>query len=394
MRVEGRHRGRRAGNRRLAALLGTGLVALVTGAAVGAGDPASPDPRPDGRTTTAATTATPAPPRPTDDDLETARRLPLPRLAGLAVILRFDGSPEPGYVRRALRDGRVAGVILFRDNLPDAAAARALTRRLQRAAGGQALISTDQEGGRIRNLPWAAPRADQSAIATTAAAGAAARAAARDLRAAGLNVNLAPVADLGRPGTVMRTRAFPGDPAAVARLVGASVRAYRGSGVLPTVKHFPGIGAAGVNTDFAPATIDRPADLIGRADLPPFRAAIAAGVPLVMLSHARYPALDPRAIASQSRPIVTDLLKRRLGFRGVAITDSIQAHAVRDRMGPEEAAVRSVRAGIDLVLTTGAGSHLRVWRALQAEARRDPAFRARLTDAAARVLALRRSVRR
>jgi beta-N-acetylhexosaminidase len=112
-----------------------------------------------------------------------------------------------------------------------------------------------------------------------------------------------------------------------------------------------------------------------------------------MLSHARYPALDRRAVASQSRAIVTDLLKRRLGFGGVAITDSIEARAVSGTMGPGKAAVRSVRAGIDLVLTTGPGSHLRVHRALQRAARRDPAFRARMTDAAARVLRLRRALR-
>src|SRR5207244_3678329 len=98
------------------------------------------------------------------------------------------------------------------------------------------------------------------------------------------------------------------------------------------------------------------------------------------------------AIASQSRAIVTGLLKRRLKFEGVAVTDSIEAQAVRSRMGPERAAIRSMRAGVDLILTTGPGSHLRVWRALQAEARRDKAFRARLVQAAARVRTLRRAV--
>ena len=113
-----------------------------------------------------------------------------------------------------------------------------------------------------------------------------------------------------------------------------------------------------------------------------------------MVSHATYPALDPRAIASQSRAIVTDLLKRRLGFKGVAVTDSIEARAVSGRMTPGRAAIRSIRAGIDLVLTTGPGSHLRVWRALQGEARRDPRFKRRLRDAAARVLSFRRSLPR
>jgi beta-N-acetylhexosaminidase len=229
-------------------------------------------------------------------------------------------------------------------------------------------------------------------VGTTGRARSLARAAARDLRRAGVNVNLAPVADLSRPGSVMRGRAFPGGPAAVARLTAASVRGYRGSLVAPTVKHFPGLGAANTNTDDAPAAIRRDARVLGANDLPPFRAAIAAGVPLVMLSHARYPALDPDAIASQSREIVHRLLKQRLGFRGVAVTDSLEAEAVRAAMGPEQAAVRSIRAGVDLILTTGPGSHLRVWRALMDEARRDPRFRARMVDAASRVRALQRSL--
>jgi beta-N-acetylhexosaminidase len=368
-------------NRRLAALIAAAVVALVTGAVVGGS--AGEDPEAAAKpTVTPAATAT-----------ARTRQLPLRRLAGAVVVMRFAGAPEPAYVRRALKAGRAAGVILFKDNLPTAKATRAMTRRLQRAAGGPpALIATDQEGGSIRNLSWAGPRVAQPGVPTATAALETARSAANDLRENGVNVNLAPVADLGGPGDVMHSRAFPGGPATVARITAASVRGYASTGVAPTAKHFPGLGAATANTDDTQVDVDRPARVIGASDLPPFKAAIAAGVPLVMLSHARYPSLDPGAIASQSREIVTGLLKRRLGFKGVAVTDSIEAQAVRSRMGPGRAAVRSIRAGIDLVLTTGPGSHLRVWRALQAEARRDPRFRARLTDAAARVGALRRSL--
>jgi beta-N-acetylhexosaminidase len=197
---------------------------------------------------------------------------------------------------------------------------------------------------------------------------------------------------MGGPGPVMRGRAFAGGVADVAAATAAAVRAYRGSGVAPTLKHFPGIGAAVRNTDDAAVTIERPAAEIGAADLPPFKAGIDAGAPLVMVGHAVYPALDPDAVASQSRAVVTDLLRGELGFRGVAITDSIEAQAVRGRMGPAEAAVASVRAGIDLVLTTGRGSYLPALNALEAEARRDSAFRARLRQAAARVLALQASL--
>jgi beta-N-acetylhexosaminidase len=202
-------------------------------------------------------------------------------------------------------------------------------------------------------------------------------------------VTFAPVADLG--GGVMEARAFPGGTAQVAKLTAAAVRGYRGTGVSPTAKHFPGLGAATVNTDDAPATVRRGARDIGAFDLPPFRAAIRAGVPLIMLSHAVYPALDPRNIASQSHAIVTDLLRGKLGFEGVAVTDSIEARAVTARSGPGRAAIRSIRAGADLILLTGPGSHLPVVRALTAEARRSSSFRARLAEASARVAVLRES---
>jgi beta-N-acetylhexosaminidase len=302
-------------------------------------------------------------------------------LAGQVIVMRFVGNPPQPYVAEALRHGEAAGVVLFRDNATSFAATRQLTRDLQRAAGGDALIAADQEGGAVRILGWAAPAQDQYRVGSRAEASAAAGAAAHDLRAAGVNLNLAPVADRGSPGSLMATRAFPGGPRRVARLVAAAVEGYRGVAV--TLKHFPGLGAADGNTDHARVTIR------GRPDLLPFTIGVAAGAQAVMVAHARYPALDPHAIASQSRPIVTGLLKQRLGFTGVAMTDSLEAYAVRSRMSMERAAVRSVWAGIDLVLTTGQGTHLRVLRALAKAARRSPAFRARLSDAAGRVRTLR-----
>ena len=212
-------------------------------------------------------------------------------------------------------------------------------------------------------------------------------------RRGGINVNLGPVGDVGTSaGSVMRGRAFPGDADQVAALTAAAIRGYRGTRVAATVKHFPGLGAATANTDDEPVSLTRtPAQLLGQ-DLPPFRAAIKARVPLVMASHALYPSLDENAIASQSRYVLHRLLRDRLGFGGVVVTDSLEARAVTDRAGPARAAVRSVRAGADLILTTGAGSHLRVLRAIIAEARRSPAFRRRVAESAARVLALKRDL--
>jgi beta-N-acetylhexosaminidase len=252
----------------------------------------------------------------------------------------------------------------------------------------------DQEGGEIRILPWAPPAASQPQQAAAGTVEADAEAAARALRTTGINVSLAPVGDVPSvDGAALAGRAFSSDFQAAAEAMAESVRGWRAGGVAPTAKHFPGIGGAVTNTDDGSATIERSAEEIRSEDLVPFRAAIEAGVPLVMAGHALYPALDGERIASQSQPIIDGLLRDELGFDGVVITDSTEAAAVQAVTGVQEAAVRNIRAGVDIVLTTGRGSYVQVYRALLAEARRDPAFRGRVKKSAARVVALQRSLR-
>lgn len=312
-------------------------------------------------------------------------RLSLERQVGELVVLRFDGTQVPGYVRAILRRGWAAGAILFGDNAASPAQVRAVTHALRAAAGQTPILAVDQEGGAVRTLSWAPP----VAAAAAQRPGPDARAGARALRAAGLNVALAPVADVPEvPGAALASRAFGSDPVHVSAAVAAAVRGWRAGGVAPTAKHFPGLGRATTNTDDAPATVDAGAPTA--ADLAPFRAAIRAGVPLIMSDHATYPALDAAHIASQSPTVLRGLLRRRLGFRGVVMTDSMEAAAVRATGPLEQAAVRAIAAGNDILLTTGRGSWIRVYRALLARARTDRAFRARVRDSAARVLALRR----
>ena len=308
--------------------------------------------------------------------------------AGAVVLTRFNGTVAPSYIERTLREGRAAGATLFADNLASPEQLRALTRRLQSAAGGDALIAVDQEGGVARRLTWASP-VGQNALGTPAAAQSAARTTAAALRDGGVNLNFAPVADVvAEPGSAIAARAFPGGPDEVSRLTAASVRGYRGSGVAPTLKHFPGFGRATANTDDAPVTIDASATALA-GDLVPFRAGIAAGARVVMVSHALYPAYDGAWIASQSRRIVTERLRRDLGFDGVVATDSMEAEAVLSRSSVEEAAVRTIYAGCDLLVLTGRGSQRPVYERLLAEARRSPEFRRRLSEAANRVRMLR-----
>jgi beta-N-acetylhexosaminidase len=352
-------------------------VALIAGVAVGAGAdgddaPAAPD-TPQQRALDAARSA--------------VDRLTLRQQVGQVTISSFQGTVRPEYIRRRLRARETAGVILFGANGGSPAQWRRLTRSIQRAAGGRALVMVDQEGGDIRTVAHVGPASGQPFQGPPSAVRRSARATGRGLRAAGVNVNLAPVVDVPRPGSVMATRAFSGSERGIAARTRAAIRGLRDGRVAATAKHFPGLGGATVNTDDGPATVRTPLE----RDLVPFRAAIDEGVPLVMLSHASYPALDAHRIASQSRPVVTRLLRRRLRYEGVIVTDSLEAAAVLARSGVAEAAERSIRAGADLILMTGSASWNDAYPHLLAEAHGDPSFRALIRAAAARVIALRLS---
>jgi beta-N-acetylhexosaminidase len=319
-----------------------------------------------------------AAPEPTPD--AAIRRLSPSRLAGSLVIVRFAGTRLPGYLRDALRERRAAGVILFRDNVTGARQVRRLTAAVRQASGGSALVAADQEGGEVRIFDWLPPELSAPRQAAAGRVGSASRAAGRALRGIGVDVALAPVADVATvPGSAMGGRVFGSQPDAVARSVAEAVRGFRAGGAAPTVKHFPGLGGSTRNTDWRSATVrEEPSPA-------PWRAAIAAGVPFVMASHALYPSLDRGRIASQSRRIMTGLLRGELGFRGATMTDSMEAAAVRATCSLECAAERSMRAGVDLLLTTGRGSYIRIRRHLARRAREDGALRRRMEQALARV---------
>ncbi len=351
------------------------VAALLVGAVVGsdADEPASPP-------SEAASSA---------EDSDPLEGLSLRQRVGQLIVLRFDGGERPTYVEKALERGEAAGAILFADNVASEAQLRKLTRALQQAAGRSALIATDQEGGSIRNIPFAAPSASPGTVTRPDVAERLARQAGGDLSDLGLNVNLAPVADVASvDGSVVAGRAYPGDAAEVARLVAAAIRGHEAAGIASTAKHFPGIGAATLNTDDAAVTIRSSREELERVDIPPFSAAIDADVPLVMVGHALYPALDRESIASQSPAVMQDLLRDDLGFDGVIVTDSMEAEAVLSRSSTPAAAVASVRAGADLLLTTSTGSYMPVFERLLREAQRDEDFRTRVDESAARVLAL------
>jgi beta-N-acetylhexosaminidase len=322
------------------------------------------------------------------------------RLAGLRIVSGFDGTRPPAALRRMIRGGRLAGVILFADNLPSRAGARRLIRRLQaipRPPGlrDPLLVMVDQEGGLVKRL-GGAPSASAAEMGRRGAAFSRrqGRLTAGNLRDVGVNVDLAPVLDVARPGgTIAETdRGFGSSAAAVADTAVPFAAGLRAGGVAATAKHFPGLGAARLNTDFAVQRIGLDRRTLRRVDEAPYRSFIRAGGDLVMLATAIYPSFSGRP-AAFSRALASGELRRRLGFEGISITDALDSVAVRDFGGAARAGVAAARSGVDLLLYTDPGSAARAQRALLRRLRRGSPSRAAFEESAGRVLRLRHAAR-
>jgi beta-N-acetylhexosaminidase len=286
----------------------------------------------------------------------------LRQLIGQKLMVRMGGTTPSAKLLRRVRRGEVGGIVLLGSNVRDPSQLRRLTQRLQRAAreGGQPplLIAIDQEGGDVRRVPWAPPTRTVPSMGSTRDARVAfrqGRATGRALHAVGINTDLAPVADIPRSRTsfmYQQGRVFSFDAAVTARLADAFARGLAAGGVFATMKHFPGIGLVGRNTDRSAGVVRASRQTLG-TDLRPYRRAIANGVPLIMLSNATYTAFDPDAAAGWSRAVAVDLLRDELGFEGISVTDSLDGTAHARDVSAGDLAVRAVAAGVDMVLLTG-----------------------------------------
>ena len=296
-------------------------------------------------------------------------------------------APPSSALLARVAAGQVGGIILLGHGWTSSAQTGAAIARLQSAAcahGGQPLlIGVDQEGGTVRRFQWAEPSVSAAHMTDANAEG---TAAARALRAAGVGIDFAPVADVvATPASFLGTRSFGSDPAFVSSQVSAFVTGLQGGGVAATAKHFPGLGSATVSTDDRRVTIGRSAAFL-TARLAPFRVAIAAGVQLVMVSSASYPALDPTGTpALFSRTIVTGLLRSQLGFAGVVVTDAIDAPAPA---ATPHAPARAIAAGVDLLLYTTTGASERGYVSLLQDAAASATLRAQVGTARGRLRAL------
>jgi beta-N-acetylhexosaminidase len=322
-------------------------------------------------------------------------------LAGERIVVSIDGTGLTSELRAAIAKGKVAGVVLFEADFPTRAAGRALIDEVQavprprRLAHLPLLVMTDQEGGEVKRV-GGPPEASAAAMGRGGPAYSRkqGRLTAANLKSLGVNVDLAPVLDVGRPGGVIAEteRAFADNAPRVAATAVAFAEGLEDGGVAATAKHFPGLGAATENTDFEAQTLPLSRNELLDTDIAPYQAYVAAGGRLVMLATAIYPALSPRP-AAFSRRIIGGELRHRLGFRGVTITDSLGSTAVAEFGGRREAAVDGAAAGDDLLLFDDLPSALAGHEALVAQLHKGGLKRAPFRAAAARVLRLRAELR-
>ncbi len=331
------------------------LTALVS-AAIAAATPvvtaagAGPAPTP------ARAAATPA----ATTDAASAAALSLDQAAGEHVIGSLPGTTLSAGLAARIRRGEVAGVILFTRNISSRAQLRGLTAQLQaeRRRGPAALrdrpllIMIDQEGGLVKRLSGA-PVDSPGELARIGSADRARReglATARNLRDVGVNVDLAPVLDIGRPGSDVRKlgRSWGSTPARVEQLAGAFADGLKAGGVLACAKHYPGIGGATVDEDLTLNRITLPLATLRSVDEAPFRFEAARGIPLVMVSTGVYPVLSSEA-AMFAPQIATTELRKTVGFKGTSVTDDLEVPALASRT-PERKALDATTAGEDLLL--------------------------------------------
>lgn len=298
-------------------------------------------------------TASPTPDDGIDDEVATLR---LSQAIGQRIIYSYEGYAPPQQLKNLIARGEAGGVIIFKRNVRSAAHLATTLQQLQSIARPAAvssplLMMIDQEGGSVKRLPGPPTRSpreigrlDSSAVARQEGLD-----TGSYLKASGINVNLAPLVDVARPGTYQErsSRSYGRSSPLVAKLATAFAAGLQEGGVVPCFKHFPGLGAAFSDEDLKVNRLELPLRELNSVDLPPFRGAGAHS--LVMTSTGVYPALDTQP-ALFSRRIVTGELRDKLGFAGLSITDDLEVPALQSYGSTTERGRRAIEAGNDLLL--------------------------------------------
>jgi beta-N-acetylhexosaminidase len=320
---------------------------------------------------------------------------------GQLFMIGLTGDTLTAAIRSAIGSYHIGSVLFARRSSAGVAGLRLVADRVQEQAslaatnGVRFFVAANQEGGQVQALSGPGfstiPSAlDQGRMAQSALQAAANRWAA-ELRAAGVNLDLAPVADVVPPGTDQQNapigtyqREYAHDPTSAGGPLSAFVTGMTASGVATTAKHFPGLGRVAGNTDFTADVID---SVTTRDDpyLAPFAAAVRAGVPFTMISEATYQRIDPAHLAVFSDVVINGMLRGDLGFRGVVISDSLGSTAVAS-MPPADRAIDFLDAGGDMIVLNQLDQAIEMLQAVNAMAQEHDWFRDRIENAAWHVL--------
>ncbi len=320
---------------------------------------------------------------------------------GQLFMMAYPGDAPPALLFDWITRRGLGGVKIFGWNAEDTDKLAAAISAIQKAAlasgrGIPLLLATDQEGGWIRHVKGAT-----SLTPGNMAIGASGRPydaywsayyIGRELDALGINMNFAPAVDLAtRPrSTIIGPRAFSSDPAQTAALGAAYFRGLEAAGIIATAKHFPGHGDTDLDSHGVLPVIDIDDKLLWERELLPFRVLAAEGVPAVMSGHLNFPRITKDGNpASLSKTFMTDILRRRIGFSGVAVTDDLLMSGAANGADLASACLQAISAGNDLLMASRIiGLDDAAWKALLSAYRGDPAFRARAREAASRILLL------
>lgn len=277
-------------------------------------------------------------------------------MVGQMFVVSVGGTEPDYYIEKMVRERNIGGVILFGYNMKSEGQVRSLTGSLQDLSmetepAVPLLVAVDQEGGDIASAPWVEPEPAAAEVGRRGdpdEARAIAERMGRQLLSAGVNTDFAPVVDTGF-GAAIGDRSYGEDPELVARMGAAAVEGFEEAGVISAAKHFPNHGPATSDSHVSLPVVGHDEETVEAYDLPPFRAAVEAGVPMVMVGHLVYPAIDPDRPASLSKEAI-GMLREDLGFGGVVVTDDLAMAGATGGGPPARAAVEAIKAGADLLI--------------------------------------------
>lgn len=287
-----------------------------------------------------------------------ADRMGVREMVGQMFVVSIGGTEPDYYIEKMVRERNIGGVILFGYNMESEDQVRSLTGSLQELSmrtepAVPLFVAVDQEGGEIASAPWVSPQPPAARVGSRgdpAEARAIAEQIGTELLRAGVNTNFAPVVDTGF-GAAIGNRSYGEDPALVSRMGAGSVEGFEAAGIVSSAKHFPNHGPATADSHRALPVVDHDMETIETYDLPPFRAAVEAGAPMVMSGHLLYPAVDAEMPASLSS-LWMGVLRDDLGFDGVVVTDDLAMAGASGGGTPGRAAVQAVKAGADLLVVS------------------------------------------